>query len=157
MDLRVKRLSRIRSFPHPEHGLRVLAERAPQAEAFAARSAYKLRPVFDWFYGARRRLATGGVLLLTAWLFFHVVFGANGMVVYRKKVSEYQSLQKQIKNLQGENQQDAQEIKNLQSDPETIEKEAREQLHYTRPGEVVYVSPAPPPKPSSPELKDAQK
>jgi cell division protein FtsB len=31
----------------------------------------------------------------------------------------------------------------LQADPKAIEKEAREQLHYARPGEVVYVEPSP--------------
>ena len=37
-----------------------------------------------------------------------------------------------------------QEIKALKNDPKTIEKEARERLHYTRPGEVVYTLPSVP-------------
>lgn len=156
MDFRIERITRIRHFARPENGLQVLAECAPQAEALAERSAEKLRPAIQWFYGARRRLATGGVLLLAAWLFAHVVFGANGMVVYRKKASEYHTLQKQIQTLKTDNQQDTTEIKALQSDPETIEREAREQLHYTRPGEVVYVSPASR-KPTAAQSEAAQK
>ena len=39
-------------------------------------------------------------------------------------------------------------IKALKSDPAAIEKEAREQLHYTRPKEFVYVTPDPPQKPA---------
>jgi cell division protein FtsB len=55
--------------------------------------------------------------------------------------------------LQQENEAYTQEIKALQSDPKAIEKEAREQLHYTRPGEVVYVEPAPTPKPATHSAK----
>jgi len=97
-----------------------------------------------WLYRARRRLATLGVAVLAGWIFFHVTFGANGMVVYRQKRAEYRSLQKETQALQQENERYAGQIKALQDDPATIEKEAREQLHYTRPGEVVYVAPNPP-------------
>jgi cell division protein FtsB len=65
------------------------------------------------------------------------------MVVYRQKRAEYQSLSHEIDQLQKENDHYTGQIKALQTDPDTIEKEAREQLHYARPGEVVYVSPAP--------------
>jgi len=71
------------------------------------------------------------------------MFGANGMVVYRSKRAEYQRLQAEIDRLQKENDLYTQQIKALQNDPKAIEKEAREQLHYTRPGEVVYVDPSP--------------
>ena len=81
---------------------------------------------------------------MTVWLFLHVMFGANGMVVYRQKRAEYQSLRHEIDELQKETDHYTEQIKALQTDPKTIEKEAREQLHYTRPGEVVYVAPAPP-------------
>jgi cell division protein FtsB len=60
-----------------------------------------------------------------------------------------QALQIEVDRLQQENSQYADQIKSLKSDPAAIEKEAREQLHYTRPGEVIYVAPAPPPKPST--------
>lgn len=149
MGFRIKQFPKIRSFPRSAQGLQVLSDCAPHVEALAERSAHKFRPVISWFYGARRRLATGAVLLLTAWLFVHVVFGANGMVIYKQKVSEYRRLDKDVKNLEQENQQAAEQIKDLKSDPETIEKEAREQLHYARPGEVVYVSPAPQKAPST--------
>lgn len=103
----------------------------------------KTQPFRSALYSARRRLATAGVVLLTVWLFLHVMFGANGMVVYRGKRAEYQKLQSEIDRLQKENDSYTQQIKALQSDPKAIEKEAREQLHYTRPGEVVYVQPTP--------------
>jgi cell division protein FtsB len=149
MDIRIDRRQahspKIRIVPRAHRGLTALVDHAPQAEAFGQRVSEKLRPAFTWLYGARRRLATSGVAVVTVWLFLHVMFGANGMVVYRQKRTEYQNLRNEIDQLQKENDRYTGQIKALQTDPRTIEKEAREQLHYARPGEVVYVAPAPPP------------
>jgi cell division protein FtsB len=142
--------------PRAQRGLSVLVDRAPQAEALGQRVKEKLRPASTWLYKSRRRLATLGVAALTVWLFLHVMFGANGMVVYRQKRAEYQTLRHQIDQLQKDNGHYTGQIKALQTDPKTIEKEAREQLHYARPGEVVYVAPAPPPVPM-PAINAAQK
>ena len=130
-----------------------MVDRAPEAEAFADHCVEKARPFLNALYGARRRLATGGVIVLTGWMFLHVMFGANGMVVYKTKRSEYQKLQTQIDQLQKENDQYSQQVKALQSDPKTIEKEAREQLHYAKPGEVIYVDP----EPQRPDQSSAKK
>jgi cell division protein FtsB len=157
MTLRVGRLPKIRVLPSTEDSLRTLVERAPQAEAWADRMMAKLRPTVTLLYGLRRRLATGAVAVLTVWLFTHVMFGDNGMVVYRQKKAEYQSLQKEIDGLHKENDRYTQHVKSLQTpDPDTIEKEAREQLHYARPGEVVYVAPPAAHLPA-PETSAAQK
>jgi cell division protein FtsB len=158
MDLRIGRFPVIRILPRPEDGLRTLVERAPQAEAWADRTIAKLRPTLMLLYGMRRRLATAAVAVLTVWLFAHVMFGANGMVIYRQKKTEYQTLQKEIEGLQKENDRYTQQVKSLQApDPNTIEKEAREQLHYARPGEVVYVAPPPPARPPTAETNAARK
>jgi cell division protein FtsB len=157
MDLRVGRLPKIRVLPRSEHGLRTLVERAPQAEAWADRTIEKFRPTLTLLYNLRRRLATATVAVLTIWLFAHVMFGDNGMVVYRQKKDEFQHLQKQIDDLQKENDRYTQQVKSLQApDPNTIEKEAREQLHYARPGEVVYVAP-PATHPQPPATNAARK
>ena len=145
MDLRIEQIPKLRVVPRAQRGLNALVDRAPQAEAFGQRVKEKLRPASTWLYNSRRRVATLGVATLTVWLFLHVMFGANGMVVYRQKRAEYQSLRHEIDVLQKESEHYTQQINSLQTDPKTIEKEAREQLHYTRPGEVVYVAPAPPP------------
>ena len=42
-------------------------------------------------------------MVVTVWLFLHVMFGPNGMVVYRQKKAEYQNLQKEVNQLQKEN------------------------------------------------------
>jgi cell division protein FtsB len=108
-----------------------------------------------WLYASRRRIATGGVVVLTAMLGFHVVFGANGIFVYAQKRTEHQQLEQELKTLQLENERLGQSIKALRTDPKTIEKEAREQLRYTRPGEVVYALPNQ--KPAQTNTATAQK
>ncbi|PYX43712.1 MAG: hypothetical protein DMG83_16415 [Acidobacteria bacterium] len=143
MDFRVGKFPGVRSFPKPEDGLRAFVDKAPQAEEWAERWMEKSRPVWSVLYGERRRLATAGVVVLTGWLFLHVMFGANGMVIYRSKRAERLKLQAEIQKLQKENDLYTQRIRGLQADPKAIEKEAREQLHYARPGEVVYVEPSP--------------
>jgi len=151
MDFRIEQLSKLRALPKPEDGLRAMVEKAPHAEAFVESLVERYRPAWTWIYDSRRRLATAGLSLLTIWLFLHVMFGANGMVVYRQKRAEYQSLKKETDEIQKENDRYTQQVKALQTDPKTIEREAREQLHYARPGEIVYVAPAPvhPPKPAT--------
>jgi cell division protein FtsB len=150
MDLRVE-LPKIRVLPPPEERLRSLTQGADQAEAWAAKLRTKAEPVVEKLAFLRTRLATAAVVILAAWLFVHVMFGANGMVVFRTKRAEYQDLQKEIGQLQRENTQYSEQVSQLKSDPKRIEKEAREQFHYARPGEVVYVSPepAPPPQPAT--------
>jgi cell division protein FtsB len=97
--------------------------------------------VTGWLYRSRRKLATTAVGLLACVVAYHAVFGANGMVVYQKKKSEYRQLLRDNDAMQTENDRLQQQIKALKSDPATIEKEAREQLRYTRPGEMVYILP----------------
>jgi cell division protein FtsB len=157
MDLRVKQSPALRVLASPEESLRNLVERAPEAEAWADHMKENLRPTASLLYSIRRRLATGAVAILTVWLFVHVMFGANGMVVYRQKKTEYDVLQQQITNLTKDNDQYSQQINSLENDPKTIEKEAREQLHYARPGEVVYVSPPPPAETQARETNAARK
>ena len=125
-------------------GLRLVAERSPQAHAFAVSEIERIRPFLLRLFGVRRRIATIAVGMLAAALFVHVLFGANGMVVYKQKRDEFESLRHKIIVEQNENEIYTQQIQGLKSDQKAIEKEAREQLHYARPGEYVYV-PQPPP------------
>lgn len=99
-----------------------------------------------WFLRSRRKLATSGVAVLALLMAYHVVFGANGLLVYQQKRAEYRKLDSELRDLQVENQRLNDHIKALQTDPKAIEKEAREQLRYAKPGEVVYVAPEAPPQ-----------
>jgi cell division protein FtsB len=129
-------------------------DQAPKAEAFVARLVDRTRPVWTWFALEWRRLGTAAAMVLIVGLLLHAMFGANGMVIYRQKRTEMKTLQRQVELLQKENDQYAAQIKSLKSDPAAIEKEAREQLHYTRPGEVVYVAPDAPQKPPTGRAKN---
>ena len=95
-------------------------------------------------YLLRRKLATAGIGVLLCVMGYHVVFGANGLVVYQQKRKEYSQLQQQIQSLQQQNGAMEQQIKAFKTDPKTIEKEARERLRYARPGEFVYTVPTTP-------------
>lgn len=87
--------------------------------------------------------------MLACLLALHVVFGANGMLAYHQKRTEYRELQQQIEAMQQENERLSSQIKALKTDPKAIEKEAREQFRYARPGEVVFVLGQEPAKPQA--------
>lgn len=148
-NLRLGPPSRPRILPRPEDGFRAVMEQGPRAEAAAARWVERTRPAWTWLAREWRRLGIAVSAVLIAGLILHAMLGANGIVVYRQKRTEMQALQSEVNRLQKENAQYVERIKDLKSDPSAIEKEAREQLHYTRKGEVVFVSPAPPPKPAT--------
>lgn len=154
----------MRILPRPEEGLRAVIgqamgqakDQAPRAEAVAARWVESTRPAWSWLAREWRRLGTAAAVVLIVGLVLHAMFGANGMVIYRQKRTEMQSLQTEVERLQKENSQYADQIKSLKSDPAAIEKEAREQLHYTRRGEIVYVAPDPPQKPATGRAKNGK-
>jgi len=156
MDIRVMNLPRLRIVLKPEQKSAWVGSAGECAEAMAQIVGRKIRPLADLFFNLRRRLATIAVAVVTVWLFAHVMLGANGMMVYRTKRVEVQSLQKEIDSLQAKNDRYNKQIENLKTDPKTIEKEARERLHYARPGEVVYVTPTPAAQ-DVPRIDSAQK
>ena len=159
MDLRLGPPSRPRIFPrqYSSEGLRaVIEEQGPRAEEMAARYVEQTRPVWSWIAAEWRRVGTVAVLLLTLGVVLHAMFGANGMVVYQQKRAERQTLWNEVERLQKENDQYVERIKALKTDHRAIEREAREQLHYTRPGEYVYVATDPPPKPPTGSAKNGK-
>ncbi len=109
---------------------------------FIAQHQFLLR-AGERLYGARHKLATAAMSLLVVMLAYHVVFGANGMMAYQRKRGDNQKLQQDILRLQQENDRVSRRVRELKTDPKAIEREAREQLKYARPGEVVYVAPEP--------------
>ena len=91
-----------------------------------------------------RRFATAVAAVLAVSMAYHVVFGQNGLTVYRQKRLDSRDLEQQSKALVRENDLLKGHIARLQNDPNAIEHQAREELHYTRPGEVIYTLPASP-------------
>lgn len=96
---------------------------------------------------AERLWRPGGTLLavlLALLVTWHVIDGKDGLSAWRKKRAQERQYQQEIERLQNENSQLRHRIERLQSDPDAIEHEAREQLHYAKPGEVIYALPSPP-------------
>jgi len=82
-----------------------------------------------------------GLALLLTW---HVVNGKNGLTVWHKKRAEDRELRREIDDLQKENAHLRDRIDRLKNDPDAIEHEAREKLHYVRPGDIVVAMPTAP-------------
>jgi cell division protein FtsB len=89
-----------------------------------------------------RKVATGAAALLALGMGYHVVFGQNGLTAYQQKRQDTHILDQQLHSWQKENEQLKGHVERLQNDPNAIEHQAREELHYTRPGEVIYTLPA---------------
>jgi cell division protein FtsB len=105
----------------------------------------------DRVYLWRHRAATIAVGALALVMGYGVVFGHNGLTAFAHKREETKSLQVQALQLQKENDRLQGHVERLQSDPGAIEHEAREELHYTRSGEVIYTLPkSDPAKPQTP-------
>ncbi len=92
--------------------------------------------------GGWRRWATVTAAVLGVGLGYHVVFGQNGLTAYEHKNRDAHRLEEQLRSLQQENERLKGHVDRLQNDPSAIEHQAREELHYTRPGEVIYTLPA---------------
>ncbi|HKF49855.1 MAG TPA: septum formation initiator family protein [Terracidiphilus sp.] len=91
-----------------------------------------------------------GLALLLGW---HVVNGKHGLSAWEQKRQEDKQLQKEIDDLQKENGLLRDHVEKLKSDPDAIEHEAREKLHYAKPGEVIYALPPDPKQPPDPQSK----
>jgi cell division protein FtsB len=101
----------------------------------------RLRAFCERLSMERRKAATVAAAVLALAVGYHVVFGANGLTVYMQKRQETKMLNRQMVELQRENDLLAGRVNRLQGDPSAIEHQAREELHYTRPGEIIYTLP----------------
>jgi cell division protein FtsB len=91
-----------------------------------------------------RKIATAAAAVVALGLGYHVMFGQNGLTAYDQKRQDAQALSRQLQSLQRENELLKAHVDRLQNDPNAIEHQAREELHYTRPGEVIYTLPETP-------------
>jgi len=116
----------------------------------------QLQQFWEIAYRFRRRLATWGLFVVAALIAAHVLFGTNGWMAYEKKKTEYRKVTQDVLRMQQDNAQIEAQIKALKTDPKAIEKEAREQLRYAKPGDIVYVMPTPAQELSSTAQAQAQ-
>jgi cell division protein FtsB len=115
--------------------------RSSKARTEVKRSSAILR-LYERSQVGWRKVATGAAALLALAMGYHVIFGQNGLTAYQQKRQDAQGLDRQLHSLQRENDLLKGHVDRLQNDPNAIEHQAREELHYTRPGEVIYTLPA---------------
>jgi cell division protein FtsB len=88
----------------------------------------------------RHGLKILGLALLA--LGIHDIFGAHGYLAMRRSEKQIEDLRGQIERLNHDNQALAEHVTALKSDPETIEKIAREEMGLAKPGEMIFKMPA---------------
>lgn len=123
----------------PEHDEQ--AEYGPAGGARAEAPASLSQRALKWMGRAWRPATTGVAVVLAGLLMWHVINGEHGISVWQKKRLEDQQLRKEIQELEQENTRLREHIDRLKNDPEAIAHEAREKLHYAKPGEVIVTLP----------------
>ena len=87
------------------------------------------------------RIALGVVCLLTVAMLLLAVFNDKGALQVHAQSRRLAALESEVIKMDAENKQLTEEIQALRTDPNTIEKLAREELKLVKPGEVVLVTP----------------
>jgi cell division protein FtsB len=105
-----------------------------QPPTFAEHFRDFLRRNLSWF------IAAGLALLL-----LQDVFGNHGVLAMRRSQQEAREVQRQINQMNEENRQLEERVKALKTDPQAIERIAREEMGLARPGEYIFKLP---PKPA---------
>ncbi len=80
-----------------------------------------------------------GLLVLV--LVVHDIFGAHGYLAMRRTQEQIKKVTADLEQLNKENLQLEQEVRELKTDPHKIEKIARDELGLARPGEVIIKIP----------------
>ncbi len=80
------------------------------------------------------------VLLLMA-LVAHVLFGDHGFLAMRRAQKEVEKLRQDIAQLNTDNKQLSEEIQALKTDPQLIERIARQEMGLAKRGELIFKLP----------------
>lgn len=107
----------------------------------------------DWSLRVWRPAGTAVVVALALLLGWHVVNGKHGLSSWQQNRVREKQLRKEIDQLEQDNARLRIRVDRLKSDPEAIEHEAREKLHYAKPGEVIVTLPPDPGTSSQPAGK----
>ena len=98
--------------------------------------------VLSWGVRAWRPIGSGLAVCLALLMGWGVVNGKHGLSTWNQMRVQDKQLQKEINDLQAENARLKVRVDRLKSSQDEIEHEAREKLHYAKPGEVIYTLPA---------------
>ena len=105
------------------------------------------RPNFSELLQLHARQILGLALLA---LFVQDIFGAGGFLAMRRTQHQIRQIHGRITKLNDENKSLAEQVHALKTDPEAIERVAREQMGLARPGEIIYRIPESPKTADSP-------
>ena len=97
-----------------------------------------------WLQQGWRPAGTVFAVVLALAFAWGVFNGRHGLSTWYGQRSQEKQLKNEIKELEDENARLKQHVDRLKNDPDAIEHEAREKLHYARPGEVIYSLPPDP-------------
>jgi cell division protein FtsB len=114
-------------------------EAPPPRQSFAEQLSAFLRRNLYWF------LIAGFVLLL-----LQDIFGTHGVLAMRRSQAEARKIQQEINQLDAENKKLQNHVKDLKTDPSTMECIAREDFGLARPGELVFKTQPRPTDPAHP-------
>jgi cell division protein FtsB len=89
-------------------------------------------------------------------LLVHDIFGAHGFMAMRRTQKEIQEIRQQIGKLNNDNKSLSSQVNSLKTDPNAVERIAREEMGLARPGEIIYKLPDSA-KPGDPQKPDSQK
>ena len=92
-----------------------------------------------------------GLLVLV--LVVHDIFGTHGYLAMRRTQNEINKVETGLDQLNKENLQLEQEVRELKTDPHKIEKIARDELGLAKPGEVIIKIPLSQQLPQNPTVK----
>ena len=107
----------------------------------------------SFFVQMRDFLHRNSTWLLVAALILLVLqdlFGTHGVLAMRRSQKEAAAVQREIQQLNDENQKLQKRVQSLKSDPATIERIAREEMGLARPGEYIFKLQPKPGEPSTP-------
>ncbi len=89
-----------------------------------------------------RRFLTAVVSGILVLFLGYQILGPSGYLALRQREREKALLEDEIHGLALENQQLMKQVKALRSDPQAVERVAREEMKLVRPGEVIYLLPS---------------
>jgi cell division protein FtsB len=84
-----------------------------------------------------------GIFLVAALLLLVIqdIFGTHGVLAMRRAQKEAAKVKQEIQQIDTENRQLQDNVKALKSDPQAIERIAREEMGLARPGEYIFKIP----------------
>jgi cell division protein FtsB len=95
------------------------------------------------------------ILLLAGFALLVVqdLFGTHGVLAMRRAQKQAARLKQEIEQIDTENRRLEDNVKSLKSDPQAIERIAREEMGLARPGEYIFKIPSQPSQPTDSERK----